>query len=195
VKKPEFNRRSALKGLVAISAAGALAACRNETDVNGGGLKKADLAFAEPGAFFNDAEMAFLSSLAQTLIPKTDTGGAVEAGVPAVLQDLASEWGDDAYRLYWRAGLRDLSENFQTESGQEFVKLSAAQQQNLLSKYDTKVFDGKIKNQYYRDFKRTVVEAYYKSEIGASEELAYEAVPGDWIGCVPLADFPKTWAT
>ena len=65
----------------------------------------------------------------------------------------------------------------------------------MLGGYDAKVFSGQIDDGFYRDMKRTISTAYYMSEPGATQELAYEAVPGEWKGCVPLADYPKTWAT
>jgi len=100
-----FSRRDSLKSLLAISATGALAACTGNTE---SGADKpsasASLKYASEGKFLNTDEMALLAAITQTIIPKTDTGGAIEAGVPETLQELASEWGDDNHRKYWRAG-------------------------------------------------------------------------------------------
>jgi hypothetical protein len=193
--KSKLERRDVLKGLIAISTAGALAACGSGNDTGSGAAATTDITFASEGAFFSSEELAFLSAVAQTIIPQTDTAGAVEAGVPAVLQDLASDWGNDDFRRYWRKGTQDLRTEFKIQAGQDFENMSAAQQQNLLARYDAKVYDGTIDNGFYRDIKATIVRAYYMSEPGATEELAYEAVPGDWKGCVPLSEYPRAWAT
>ena len=191
-----FSRRDSLKSLLAISAAGALAACTGKAE---SGESKpaasASLKYASEGKFLSADEMAIVAALAQTIIPKTDTAGAIEAGVPETIQGLASEWGDDNYRKYARTGLAVLDKHFKSVGGQAFASQSEKQRESLLSKYDADVYSGKVKDQFYRDFKSTVVTAYYMSEPGATEELAYEAVPGEWKGCVPLADYPKTWAT
>jgi gluconate 2-dehydrogenase gamma chain len=187
-----MNRRTAMTSLLAISAAGALAACgppERVTETSDAGMD-----FATPTQFFSVTEMAFLSALAQTIMPQTETAGAVEAGVPDVLQDLASVWGDAAYRRYWREGIADIGATFKASSGQDFAALSPTLRTNTLKPFDADVYDGKINNQFYRDAKSTILQAYYKSEPGASEELAYEPIPGEWIGCVPLSEFPKTWA-
>ena len=188
----KLSRREAMTSLLAVSAAGALAACSNGSDPAEprGDL---DLKFASPTEFFTADEMAFLSAVADTIIPDTETAGAVGAGVPETIQGLASVWGDNDYRRYWRAGLRSLGEQLGTD--RPFVDMDAAARTERLADYDAKVFDGVLEDSFYRDLKSTVVEAYYVSEIGASEELAYEPVPGDWIGCAPLSDYPKTWAT
>ena len=191
-----FSRRDSLKSLLAISAAGALAACTGQAE---SGTDKptsnASLKYASEGKFLSSSEMALLSAVAQTIIPKTDTGGAIEAGVPETIQELASDWGDDNHRKYWREGLAAIGDHFKKVGGQAFDKQSPKQREALLSKYDMSVYAGQTDDQFYRDLKSTVSRAYYMSEIGASEELAYEAVPGDFKGCVPLSDYPKTWAT
>jgi len=191
-----MQRRDAIKSLLAISAASALAACTGKTE--SGEAKpaaSASLKYASEGKFLNTSEMALVAALAQTIIPKTETAGAVEAGVPAAIQGLASEWGDDNFRKYTRNGLTALDKHFKSVGGQAFADQSEKQRESLLSKYDADVFGGKVTDEFYKNFKSTVATAYYMSESGATEELAYEAVPGEWKGCVPLADYPKTWAT
>ncbi|GHA89557.1 hypothetical protein GCM10009069_10880 [Algimonas arctica] len=190
-----MNRRTAITSLLAISAAGALAACGPSENITSSSEAGMDMDYATPTQFFSVSEMAFLSAFAQTIMPKTETAGAVEAGVPDVLQDLASVWGDSGYRQYWREGVASLVETFKRSSDQDFAELTPQQRLTILRQFDTDVFDGKITHPFYRDAKVTIIQAFYMSEPGASEELAYEPVPGEWIGCVPLSEFPKAWAT
>lgn len=185
-----LNRRSALQGLLAISAAGALAACGSNSAEPETEAALGDVEFASIKGFFSVDEMALLTALADTIIPTTDTPGAVAAEVPAQLQSLATLWGDDNYRRYWRVGLRNLSAKLP-----DFLSKDAAVQASDLSAYDASVFGGTVNDGFYRDMKSTIATAYYMSEIGATQELAYEPVPGEFKGCVPLADYPKTWAT
>lgn len=190
-----MNRRSAITSLLAISTAGALAAC-GQSSADGRATKPVtDLSFASEGQFFSVSEMAFITALAQTIMPQTDTAGAIEAGVPETLQDLASNWATDPVRQYWREGIADMNVHFKKTGGRDFADLVTTVRKGQLRRFDADVFDGKISHQFYRDIKSTVIQAYYNSEPGASEELAYEPVPGEWIGCVPLSDFPKAWAT
>jgi hypothetical protein len=179
-----LNRRNALQGLLAISAAGALAACGNKD------VQTADVKPPEQTGFFSIDEMAMLVAIADTIIPTTDTPGAVAAGVPETLQELATEWADDNHRTYWREGLRAFDEVLPG-----FTTMAPENRETVLGDFDSQVFGGEVENQFYRDMKSTIARAYYMSELGASEELAYEAVPGEWKGCVPLADYPKAWAT
>lgn len=185
-----MQRRDALKSLLAISAAGALAACVGEGKA--GEAKAPKLSSA---ASLSASEMALVAALGQTIIPKTETAGAIEAGVPDVMQTLFTEWGDDSFRAYWRAGLGKLETHFVQSGGQKFTDMTPAQQENLLGTYDTKAFADDEFDPFYKDLKNTIATAYYMSEPGASEELEYDPVPGEWRGCVPLSEQPKTWAT
>ena len=186
-----MNRRQAMASLLAISAAGSLAACNQieaEPELVSG------LNYAAPLKFFRDDEMALIGALADTIIPATDTPGAIAANVPDTVQGLASEWGDNGFRLFAREGLAALN-NALSSDGASFVDMAAEQRAAILSAYDSDVFSGEIEDDFYKSFKNTVATAYYMSEIGATQELAYEPVPGEWIGDAPLTDFPKTWAT
>ncbi len=184
-----LQRRQFFQGLIALSAVGGLAACGAADDVPSGQLSGPSL----PG-FFNASELALISAVAQSLIPQTDTAGAVQAGVPETLQSLATDWGNDDFRQYWRDGLNAIGASLNVD-GNTFESLSPSEREAALRAYDSEVFAGEIEDGFYRDFKRTVVTAYYMSEPGATEALAYEPVPGEWIGCVPLSQFPKNWAT
>lgn len=183
-------RRDLIKGLIALSTVGGLAACGGADDSNAGAVSGP----SAPGVF-NSEEVAMIAAVAQTIIPQTETAGAVQAGVHVTLQDLATQWGDAAFQQYWKAGLANLSTALTSDAGAAFTSLSPSEREATLRAYDASVFAGEIEDGFYRDFKATVVQAYYLSEPGATEELAYEPVPGEWIGCVPLSEFPKTWAT
>ncbi|NQY40844.1 MAG: gluconate 2-dehydrogenase subunit 3 family protein [Henriciella sp.] len=188
----QFNpqRRQVFQALIALSAVGGLSACGSESQSNEPRLAQA----AAPG-YFTNSEMALISAFSQTLIPQTETAGAAQVGVPAIIQSLATDWGDDAYRIYWREGLAALGPALTSQTEESFLAQSSSVRNQVLATYDEQVFSGAIENQFYRDFKNTVVQAYFRTETGATEELAYEPVPGEWIGCVPLSEFPKTWAT
>ena len=225
---PILSRREAVASLLAIAGASALTACRDASE--NGGVADVSTDYAAGANFFSGAEMALIGALADTIIPDTDTPGAVAAGVPGVIQGLASDWGDDDYRKYLRGGLAKLGDKLRQEAGQAFADLSPARRESLLAAVDARAFakaetkvdseqtateddeagygsaDGEtipdeaidadaLQNEFYRAFKNTVATAYYMSEIGATQELAYEAVPGEWIGDAPLSEYPKTWAT
>ena len=190
-----LDRRDMFKSLLALSAVGAVSACGGAQETASTDEATETPAEASASGFFNASEMAFIAAISDTIIPTTDTPGAVAAGVPETIQALATDWGNDDFRTYWRNGLTNLGGALTDQAGGEFGSLDPEQKLAALSAYDASVFDGQTDDGFYRALKATIVQAYYMSEPGATEELAYEPVPGEWIGCVPLSEFPKTWAT
>jgi len=190
-----LDRRDMFKSLLALSAVGAVSACGGAQESASTDEATETPVEAAAGGFFNASEMAFIAAVSDTIIPTTDTPGAVSAGVPETIQALATDWGNDDFRTYWRNGLTNLGGALTDQAGGEFGSLDPEQKLAALSAYDASVFDGQTDDGFYRALKATIVQAYYMSEPGATEELAYEPVPGEWIGCVPLSEFPKTWAT
>ena len=55
--------------------------------------------------------------------------------------------------------------------------------------------DKKIKeDKFYSTFKGLVLTGYYTSKIGASEELAYDPIPGQYHE-IPFSDIGRRWAS
>jgi hypothetical protein len=46
----------------------------------------------------------------------------------------------------------------------------------------------------YAKFKHLVLLGYYHSEVGATQELRFELVPGAWRPCVPFTEIGRATA-
>ena len=132
----KMQRRQVFQGLIALSAIGGVAACGGSEETSAPRLSQ-----PSDGGYFTVTEMAVLSAIAQTLIPQTETAGAVQAGVPQTLQGLATDWGDDDFRQYWRSGLSALEGALQSDQGAAFTALSPRERDTVLAAYDADVFD------------------------------------------------------
>ena len=195
-----MDRREIIKGLLAVSAAGGLASCAREDRPAPRRAPSGDLSYPleahKRGEFLDPAELALLAAVAQTIIPQTDTAGAVEAGVPGTLQALLSDWGDDAMRGTWRRALRLMEHELDEAVGGRFATASQDAREAALAPLDAAVFAGERDElSAYKDLKFTIATAYYMSEPGATEELRYEPLPGRWDGCIPFEEVGRTWAT
>ena len=195
-----MDRRDIIKGLMAVTAAGGLGACGSERRE---ATRRApdpeanySLRYGSADGFLSARELTLLAAVAQTIIPQTDTAGAVEAGVPDTLQALLSDWADDAMRGSWRRTLRSLEYELDEAVGGRFASASQDAREAALAPLDAAVFAGERDElSAYKDLKFTIATAYYMSEPGATEELRYEALPGRWEGCIPLEEVGRTWAT
>lgn len=128
-----------------------------------------------------------VATVAELIIPETDTPGARTAGVPAFIDLALAEWLDDADRQRFLAGLADLD----ARAG-GFVRASPARQAELLTVLDHELAQERqaaragAPTSFFHMFKRLTLVGYYTSEIGFTQELHAQIIPGRYDGCVPL---------
>lgn len=111
--------------------------------------------------FFNEAEMARISKIADLIIPATDTPGAIGAGVPAYIDMVCS--GNVELAQTVRAGLAELKDPID---------------EAILTRLE------KAKSPFFRAMKNLTADGYYTSKIGLVDELGYK-------GNTVLAAFPN----
>src|SRR2546428_6495016 len=74
-----------------------------------------------------------VATIAELIIPKTDTPGAREAGVPAFLDLILADSGDEGQRETFTAGLANLDERSRALFGKDFIACSPIQQTQILT--------------------------------------------------------------
>src|SRR5687767_10136815 len=138
-----------------------------------------------------------VATIAEHIIPETDTPGARAAGVHVFIDRmLAGHYGDDD-RKRVLDGLAAFDERARRECGRPFIICSAEEQRALLMRVDDEAFAqtaGPREVPWFRTIKELTVLGYYTSEIGATQELKHVAVPERFEGCVPLEQIGRTWA-
>ena len=132
-----------------------------------------------------------VATIAELIIPKTDTPGAREAGVPAFIDVMLADWAGDDQRQMFTAGLANVDERSRALFGKEFVACSEAQQTQILTDLDAELArlrDTKsdASKNFFQAMKWLTLTGYYTSEVGATTELHYRVVPGRYEPCYPL---------
>ena len=137
-----------------------------------------------------------MDTIAELIIPRTDTPGASDAGVPGFIDQMMANYYLDEDKLEFQAGLKQVDADAQAAHGKNFVDLTEEEQVALLEEYDQAAFgeDGD-REHFFRRMKELTVLGFCTSEAGATEFLKYDPVPGDYKGCIPYSDVGRTWAT
>jgi hypothetical protein len=180
--------------------------------VLGGGLAGCSGTATSGAANFSASQFDLLTQLSDMLIPATDTPGALGAGVPDFVQRMMHEWAMASTRENITAALTLLDDRALDAKGGSFVSLSNADREAVLEDYERlcfaekpdKAMGGKTKDNGkaepdafsgYRDLKMLVYRGYYWSEIGCTQELQYELIPGpDARADAPMAEIGRSWA-
>ena len=147
------------------------------------------------GKLFSEHELTVLYSLCETILPKTDTPSAVEVGchefVPHQLQHChTKQQQDDCIQII---NTVDMQAN--KEFGKTFPLLQPQQQQQLLAKIEIDSESSDIDKGQFSFLKALIVFGYFTSEVGATQALNYQAVPGGFIGSIPANTDTKSWGS
>jgi hypothetical protein len=157
---------------------------------------------AHTGHFFTPNEAKQVAAISEHIIPKTDTPGALDVGVPAFIDRMMADYYQEPERKVLRAGLAHIDPDSKTAYGKVFVELTSDQQIELLKRYDREAYDmtaqntkaAKPERHFFRTLKELTTLGYFTSEPGATKALKYAAVPGPYKGDIPFTDVGKAWA-
>lgn len=156
---------------------------------------------AEPDAsgLLTERDLDVLGSLVDAIIPRTDTPGARDAGVPQYVEMMLAEFTPPDRVKTFRSQLDWLSSWLEEQGAHRLEDVVDEERNALLVALDDQAFgDGTSKElppgepALFAILKPLTVAGYYTSEIGATQELhqtpfgSYEDVPFDEIG--------KTWS-
>lgn len=189
-----MNRRDAVKS-VAIMMGGVLTASTMSVMLNG-----CDTSMKEGnGIDFTGDEKEMVNRMTDVIIPKTDTPGAVDAGVPAFIVMMMQECYPDKDQQQFHAGLAAFDNLCKSQYKGHFLKLSPDKQETAVADLDKMVLGKNSlpdKNlAFYHQLKELTLLGFFTSEPGATETLRYVQIPGRYDGCVPYKKGEKAWAT
>ncbi len=141
------------------------------------------------------------------ILPATDTPGAKGARVNEFMDVILTEWANSGERDHFLSGLAGVDVQTNTLFGKDFAATSIAQQTALLRSMDDSIHwtadthhhgsvplkdrDNHLGGEFFKVFKTMTLHGYYTSEIGFTQELKLEIIPGAYHGCVPIADAKK----
>ena len=194
-----MHRREALRILAAGSVLPALtpelfAFYRHAQPASGYALRTLD-------AHSNDTVIAMIDQI----IPATDTPGAKGARVNEFIDVILTEWANDGERRNFLEGLTDVDKQSNTLFSKDFAAASPEQQLTLLRSLDETAAvarsprkdrppfwepegrDTQMQDDFFTVFKKMTLHGYYTSEIGFSQELKLQIIPGAQHGCIKAA--------
>lgn len=135
-----------------------------------------------PAATLPPARAAVLAAAAERILPRTDTPGAAEVGVPAFLARLLEGYVAPADRDAVMAGLDALEAAARAAHGRGFAEVPAAGQDALIRAA------AEAGGPFFPLLREYTLLGYFTSERVGREVLHYDPVPGRWEPCVPLAE-------
>ena len=191
----QFDRRSMLERMAFLLGAAALPV---------GAFAK-----AAPRAkrFLDAGRTRLLSAVADTIIPQTDTPGALAAKVPAKLDAMMINWASPARRIELVGALAKIDDAAKAQERKGFAALTPEKRKALLTVHDaaalknvpdTRGLKGMmammagplVADPAYAKLRELIILLYYYSEEALTTELPYEHSPGAWTPSIKVT--PQT---
>ncbi len=151
------------------------------------------------GKFFSSEEAAMIEAISEHILPRTDTPGAIDVGVPAFIDRMLADFHGDEERASVRAGLARANADASAEHGRNFASLSSSQQVALLQVYDREAFAqrqaGSDDTHFFHRLKELTTVGFFTSETGASKVLKYDPIPGKLRADIPYSEIGRAWST
>jgi gluconate 2-dehydrogenase gamma chain len=153
--------------------------------------------------FLNQDQAVLITQVSEIIIPKTDTPGAKDAGVPGFIDQMLKDVYSIEDQKYYMDGLAAFNAAAEKEYGDPFIELDPEQQAAFVKKvHDEAVTEERSdrrppKRPFILTTKELTMLGFFTSKPGATEVLQYVAVPGAYKGCIPLSEAGngKTWAS
>ena len=125
---------------------------------------------AKPLALTTD-EWTLIGEVSELIIPTTDTGGALAAGVPAFVKRMLSDWFSETERENFVAGLREFAAG--KKHGKKFSDLTASEKDQYFGELlkTAEAAEPAPRAPFVVLMKRLTIFGYYTSELGATTEL------------------------
>ena len=156
--------------------------------------------------YLTPAQRKIIAAMAEVVIPRTDTPGAIDAGVPNFIELMASGWFNEQESAIFSAGIKAMEEQVPSVYGKPFDQLDAAQQLEIMEELEAQASDsswyeyGNVQREFISDapficqVKELTIWGFFTSEVGSTQVLRYEPMPMAFDGNTPLSVQDSSWA-
>lgn len=141
----------------------------------------------KPG-FLSETQNRTTIEATERIIPKTDTPGAKAVHVNQYIDIMGKDILKPNEKERLSQGLDQLESDAQAAHGKSFANCTAAEMDALLTTTTTS------NPEFFTQLKQLTLTGFFTSEVGATQVLKYDKIPGAWEGCIPLEEVGKTWA-
>jgi hypothetical protein len=191
-----MNRRDVLKTTAlaigyAISSsalADVFISCKSEAKVN----------LSWKPVFLSEKQANTISEITETILPKTQTPGAKEIGVPQFIDKMLKDLLSPEDQKSFLADLEKMDDSCKSTYGKSFVECTPQQREEFLLKLDKEAaksppsvwgitLAAPSPTPFYRRLKSLTLFGYFTSQEIGEKHLNFDPVPGPFQGCIPLA--------
>ncbi len=190
-ESPEMQQRRAVLKRVAWMLGGAVSAPAVLAILQGCSAKEPVPGEAVQFKFLKGKQADIVTAIADVLIPKTDTSGALDAGVPAFIDSIMADVYPKDAQGRFGAGINEF-EAAAGVGGKAFLDQDVTQRAATVQKAINAALEGEHKEKPFILVARELtLLGFFTSRVGITENMEYVPVPTAYHGCVPLSEMKK----
>ena len=142
----------------------------------------------------DERQFTTVGRFADVIIPRTDTPGAIDAGVPSFVDQMLSTWFAADERDAFLLQLERLDAEAERRFGVAFAAADDSSCERLISEIAVAADAGAPSelNLFFRKMKELTLVGYYTSEVGATQELRRMPM-SEWKADVPYDSIGRAW--
>lgn len=134
-------------------------------------------------------QFTLVDAIAERILPRTDTPGARDVGVPSFIDLMFGAYMTAADKTTWVEGLADVEARSQRAHGKGFAHVAAAQQDAMLK---TVAADSQRKEKtFFHQIRDLTLVGYFTSEPVGRNVTQFDPIPGRYDACLPLSEVGK----
>jgi hypothetical protein len=141
---------------------------------------------SKPGQVLNPDQMAQLRGFADTILPKTDTPGALDVGAPEFFDLLLAEWYPESERNEIIAGMNALEDKCRQSYGKPFAELDSSNRAAFLTTIDVPRATRGTPEDIFGRVKDGLIFGFVTSKPISELTRTTPIIPGRFDGCIPL---------
>ena len=140
--------------------------------------------------YFSSSDYDVVSKLVDLIIPRTETPGAIDAGVPHWIDREVA--GKLELQEPFKQGLAYLSEQAKTLNATSFTALTEAQQIAMLEAMSKST--DIAQSGFFKTLKDLTIDTYYETEAGLAQDLGFKGntFRASFPGCTHAEHWPTT---
>lgn len=156
--------------------------------------------------YFTPEQRKIIAAMTEVVIPRTDTPGAIDAGVPRYIELMVANWMEEGERNIFDTGLADIETRIPREYGKPFHELPADDQLAIMEGLESAASESSwydfanVQREFISDapficqLKELTIYGFFTSEAGSKQVLRYDPMPMEFDGEYPLSENDSTWA-
>ncbi len=154
--------------------------------------------------FFSKKQAETVSAIADTILPATDTPGALDLKVDIFVDLMCKKHLSPEDQNHVSNGYDEFVRLTRKLTGKKFTDLTREEREEVLkaagaeaNTFNPGVWGSPLGTQepvdFYRRVKQFTLIGYFTSEEVGKNILVYDPIPGEQKGCIPLDDVGNAW--